>query len=99
MPYTRRLASAYASFPLRIKLPPRDWTSCEGGSNHGGGWPEQCLTKGYRNCHRGQTSGEPTFFFRRTARIKCMTVISVIVGSTREGRFSEKPAKWILQHL
>jgi NAD(P)H-dependent FMN reductase len=23
-----------------------------------------------------------------------MTVISVIVGSTREGRFSEKPAKW-----
>ena len=30
---------------------------------------------------------------------KNMTVISVIVGSTREGRFSEKPAKWILQHL
>jgi NAD(P)H-dependent FMN reductase len=28
-----------------------------------------------------------------------MTAISVIVGSTREGRFSEKPAKWILQHL
>jgi len=28
-----------------------------------------------------------------------MTVISVIVGSTRQGRFSEKPAKWILQHL
>src|SRR5258707_15522982 len=28
-----------------------------------------------------------------------MTIISVIVGSTREGRFSEKPAKWILQHL
>jgi NAD(P)H-dependent FMN reductase len=28
-----------------------------------------------------------------------MTVISVIVGSTREGRLSEKPAKWILQHL
>jgi hypothetical protein len=28
-----------------------------------------------------------------------MTVISVIVGSTREGRFSEKPAKWILQRL
>ena len=28
-----------------------------------------------------------------------MTVISVIVGSTREGRFSEKPASWILQHL
>src|SRR5258706_2561870 len=26
-------------------------------------------------------------------------VLSVIVGSTREGRFSEKPAKWILQHL
>ena len=28
-----------------------------------------------------------------------MNVISVIVGSTREGRFSERPAKWILQHL
>src|ERR1700688_5075993 len=28
-----------------------------------------------------------------------MTVISIIVGSTREGRFSEKPAKWILQQL
>src|ERR1700755_507818 len=28
-----------------------------------------------------------------------MTVISVIVGSTREARFSEKPARWILRHL
>jgi FMN-dependent NADH-azoreductase len=28
-----------------------------------------------------------------------MTFISVIIGSTREGRFSEKPAKWFLQHL
>jgi NAD(P)H-dependent FMN reductase len=28
-----------------------------------------------------------------------MTVISVIIGSTREGRFSEKPANWIVQHL
>ena len=28
-----------------------------------------------------------------------MTIISVIIGSTREGRFSEKPAKWILQQL
>jgi NAD(P)H-dependent FMN reductase len=28
-----------------------------------------------------------------------MTVVSVIVGSTRQGRFSEKPAQWILQHL
>src|SRR6187549_985502 len=28
-----------------------------------------------------------------------MAVISVIVGSTRENRFSEKPARWILQHL
>src|SRR5438309_7150366 len=28
-----------------------------------------------------------------------MTVISVIVGSTRESRFSEKPAHWILQHV
>jgi NAD(P)H-dependent FMN reductase len=31
--------------------------------------------------------------------INSMTVLSVIVGSTREGRFSEKPAKWIFQHL
>ena len=28
-----------------------------------------------------------------------MTTISIIVGSTREGRFSERPARWILQHL
>jgi len=28
-----------------------------------------------------------------------MTIISVIVGSTREGRFSERPARWILQQL
>src|ERR1700738_954883 len=28
-----------------------------------------------------------------------MTTISVIVGSTRQGRFSEKPAQWIFQHL
>ena len=28
-----------------------------------------------------------------------MTVISIIVGSTREGRFAEKPAHWILQQL
>ena len=28
-----------------------------------------------------------------------MPVISVIVGSTREGRFAEKPARWILEHL
>ena len=28
-----------------------------------------------------------------------MTVISVIVGSTRQGRFSERPARWISQHL
>ena len=28
-----------------------------------------------------------------------MTSISVIIGSTRQGRFSEKPAKWIHQHL
>ena len=28
-----------------------------------------------------------------------MTIISVIVGSTREGRFAEKPAQWIFQHL
>jgi NAD(P)H-dependent FMN reductase len=28
-----------------------------------------------------------------------MITISVIVGSTRQGRFSEKPAQWMLQHL
>jgi NAD(P)H-dependent FMN reductase len=28
-----------------------------------------------------------------------VTVISVVVGSTRPGRFSEKPAEWILRHL
>ena len=28
-----------------------------------------------------------------------MMTISVIVGSTRQGRFSEKPAQWILQLL
>ena len=28
-----------------------------------------------------------------------MNVISVIVGSIRQGRFSEKPAQWIFQHL
>src|SRR3977135_4381458 len=41
----------------------------------------------------------PTVFHMADTRVKNMTVISVIVGSTREGRFSEKPAKWILQHL
>ena len=30
---------------------------------------------------------------------KDIIVVSVIVGSTREGRFSEKPAQWILQRL
>src|SRR6266480_1431139 len=28
-----------------------------------------------------------------------MITISVIAGSTRQGRFSEKPARWIFQHL
>jgi NAD(P)H-dependent FMN reductase len=28
-----------------------------------------------------------------------MSVISVIVGSTRQGRFSEKPAQWIFQRI
>jgi len=28
-----------------------------------------------------------------------MIAMSVIVGSTRQGRFSEQPARWILQHL
>jgi NAD(P)H-dependent FMN reductase len=31
--------------------------------------------------------------------MKTMTTISVILGSTRQGRFSEKPAQWILRHL
>jgi len=34
-----------------------------------------------------------------SAKDQDMTTISVIVGSTRQGRFSEKPAQWILQHL
>ena len=42
---------------------------------------------------------ELPFFFRVKVRGKSMTVISVIIGSTREGRFSEKPARWILDHL
>ena len=28
-----------------------------------------------------------------------MTIISVIVGSVRQGRFAEKPARWIFDHL
>jgi NAD(P)H-dependent FMN reductase len=28
-----------------------------------------------------------------------MNVIAVIIGSTREGRFSEKPARWIFEQL
>jgi NAD(P)H-dependent FMN reductase len=28
-----------------------------------------------------------------------MMIVPVILGSTRQGRFSEKPAQWILQHL
>lgn len=28
-----------------------------------------------------------------------MSTVSVIIGSTREGRFSEKPAKWIYERL
>jgi NAD(P)H-dependent FMN reductase len=33
------------------------------------------------------------------AKLKSMDVLSVIVGSTREGRFSEKPARWIFDQL
>src|SRR5579862_4925964 len=32
-------------------------------------------------------------------RRKRMMTISVIIGSTRQGRFSEKPAQWILEEL
>src|SRR4029077_18973650 len=32
-------------------------------------------------------------------RRKHMMTISVIIGSTRQGRFSEKPAQWILQEF
>src|SRR5262249_59947097 len=28
-----------------------------------------------------------------------MAIISVVIGTTREGRFSEKPARWIHEHL
>src|SRR5258707_8696054 len=48
-------------------------------------------------------SGDSRLSYPRTAilgkEIEDMTAISVIVGSTREGRFSEKPEKWIFQHL
>jgi NAD(P)H-dependent FMN reductase len=40
-----------------------------------------------------------SFGLKQGSKDQNMTVISVIVGSTREGRFSEKPARWILQHL
>jgi NAD(P)H-dependent FMN reductase len=35
----------------------------------------------------------------RGGKVTAVTAISVIIGSTREGRFSEKPARWIFQHL
>jgi NAD(P)H-dependent FMN reductase len=44
-------------------------------------------------------SARPSDFFSVNRKERPMTVISVIVGSTREGRFSEKPARWILEHL
>ena len=28
-----------------------------------------------------------------------MTTVSIIIGSTRQNRFSEKPAQWIFQEL
>src|SRR5258707_9548557 len=37
--------------------------------------------------------------FQTASKERNMTVISVIVGSTRQGRFSEKPAQWIFQRL
>src|SRR5258708_36553484 len=37
--------------------------------------------------------------FPPASKERNMTVISVIVGSTRQGRFSEKPAQWIFQRL
>src|SRR5258707_6840613 len=36
---------------------------------------------------------------QKLSRRQSMSVISVIVGTTREARFSEKPAHWILEHL
>src|SRR5437762_621008 len=42
---------------------------------------------------------QPAPFLSANSKDESMTVISVIVGITREGRFSEKPATWILQHL
>src|SRR5712671_1000723 len=53
----------------------------------------------YLKIQAGTIEDEPISYFIQIERSKNMTVISVIVGSTREGRFSEKPAKWILQHL
>src|ERR1700759_4665206 len=37
--------------------------------------------------------------WRKSAREQDMTVISIIVGSIRQGRFSENPAQWILKPL
>src|SRR5882672_1106530 len=36
---------------------------------------------------------------RLKSRSKPMSVISVVIGSVRDGRFSEKPAKWIAARL
>jgi NAD(P)H-dependent FMN reductase len=34
-----------------------------------------------------------------TSSVATSVAISVVVGSTREGRFSEKPAQWVFKHL
>jgi hypothetical protein len=47
----------------------------------------------------GSRGGAATELLPANSKDQSMTVVSVIVGSTREGRFSEKPARWILQQL
>src|SRR5687768_568593 len=59
-------------------------------------WPS-----GRRSCPTDDLRGEarvgPTAATERGS--EGMTAISVIIGSTRQGRFSERPAEWILKHL
>jgi NAD(P)H-dependent FMN reductase len=54
-----------------------------------------------RSVLHGTTIASVTVLYhvKRSQQRHYMTVISIIVGSTREGRFSEKPAHWIFQHL
>src|SRR4029077_16693309 len=54
-----------------------------------------------RSCCSSSPASSPTCESPKHQQIKDQNMItmSVIVGSTRQGRFSEQPARWILQHL